>query len=240
MAAACGAQGAGSSSSADAADPAEIAATETASAAHSPSSSGTGSPVAAAKSAAVAGSPAPAAPVAPRFREVVVPEGTRLSLKLSTTVASDSSRVEDAVRATLASPLVIDGTTVVPAGASVVGSVLEANKAGRVKGRASVAVRFDRLQAWDETYSIRTNRIAREAEATKGEDATKVGIGAGAGALIGAVAGGKKGAVVGGAVGAGAGTGVVLATAGDEVRLAEGTTVSTALAEPLKVLVPAN
>ncbi|HMS81649.1 MAG TPA: hypothetical protein PKC20_19425, partial [Burkholderiaceae bacterium] len=69
----------------------------------------------------------------------------------------------------------------------------------------------------------------------KKNDAAKVGIGAGAGALVGAIAGGKKGALVGGAVGAGAGTGVVLVTRGDEVTLGAGTVVTTTLREPLVV-----
>jgi hypothetical protein len=169
---------------------------------------------------------------------VTIPSGTTLSLRLQTPVASDTSKAEDKVRAVLSKALVVDGTTAVPAGAEVVGSVLEANQSGRVKGRASVALRFERLHAWKETYDIHTARIAREAAATKGEDAKKVGIGTGAGAIVGAIAGGKKGAAIGGLVGAGAGTGVVLATRGEEVRLAAGTVVNTKLADALKVTVP--
>jgi hypothetical protein len=178
------------------------------------------------------------APVAPQYRDVDVAAGTALALKLSTGVASNTSRTEDPVRATLAKPVVVDGATIVPAGAVVNGSVIEAKEAGRVKGRAAIALRFDRLQVWDDSYPIRTARIAREAEATKGEDATKIGIGAGAGAVIGAVAGGKKGALVGSAVGAGAGTGVVMATRGEEVQLPAGTTLTTTLQEPVTIRVP--
>jgi hypothetical protein len=171
---------------------------------------------------------------------LTIPAGTRLSLTLSTSVASDTSQVEDAVRARLAKPVMIDGVEAMPQGAELVGSVTEAERSGRVKGLASVAFRFQRLTAWDETHDIQTARIARQAESTKKEDATKVGIGAGAGALIGAIAGGGKGAAIGGAVGAGAGTGAVMATRGDEVRLPAGTTVTTTLQEPLTVRVPIN
>jgi hypothetical protein len=187
--------------------------------------------------------PTPAArpePRKPQFRELTIPAGTRLSLTLSTAVASDTSKVEDAVRARLAKPVVIDGVEAMPQGAELAGSVIEAEQSGRVKGRATVAFRFQRLTAWDETHDIQTARIARQAESTKKEDATKVGIGAGAGALIGAIAGGGKGAAIGGAVGAGAGTGAVMATRGDEVRLPAGTTVTTTLQEPVIVRVPLN
>jgi len=68
-------------------------------------------------------------------------------------------------------------------------------------------------------------------------DATKIGVGAGAGAAIGAILGGKKGAAEGAAVGGGAGTAVVLASKGDEVRLAAGADVTTRLTAPLIVRV---
>jgi len=178
------------------------------------------------------------APAKPRFREVTIPAGTALALELQTAVASDKSRPEDAVRAKLSQPVVVDGMTVLPAGAIVNGSVLEAKQSGRVSGRASVSFRFDRLRSGDETYDIVTTRIAREAAATKGEDAKKIGIGAGAGAVVGAIAGGKKGLAVGSIVGAGAGTGVVLATRGEEVRLGPGAKVKTTFVEPITIAVP--
>jgi hypothetical protein len=80
-------------------------------------------------------------------------------------------------------------------------------------------------------------QFSRQASATKGEDATKIGIGAGAGAVVGGLLGGTKGAAQGAAVGGGAGTGVVLATRGEEVRIASGTDVSIQLAAPLTVRV---
>ena len=71
--------------------------------------------------------------------------------------------------------------------------MLTAQRSGKVKGRASVAFRFDRLTAWESSYDVDTDRISRVARATKRKDATKIGIGAGAGALIGAIAGGRQG-----------------------------------------------
>lgn len=179
----------------------------------------------------------PSVVAAPKVREVVVPAGTTLRLRLTTGVASDTSHVEDAVRATLAAPIEVGGSTAVPAGAVVSGSVLAAQRSGKVKGRALVAFGFDRLSAGDSHYDIKTDRVSRLAPATKKKDATKIGIGAGAGALIGAIAGGGKGAAIGTAVGAGAGTGAVMATRGDEVRLPAGTVVTTKLRMPLTVLV---
>jgi hypothetical protein len=184
---------------------------------------------------------APSSPVeqeAPRFREVVIPEGTPLNLTLETSVSSNHSRPEDPVRATLAKSIVIDGATVIKAGAVASGTVTQSKESGRVKGRASVSFSFDRLRVGDETLMIHTARISRQARSTKGDDAKKIGIGAGAGAVIGAIAGGGKGAAIGSAIGAGAGTGVVASTRGKEVHLAPGTAVKTTLSEPMTIQVP--
>jgi hypothetical protein len=174
----------------------------------------------------------------PKFKEIVVPAGTTLNLTLETAVSSDESRPEDQVRATLSKPIVVDGMTVVKAGAEATGSVLQTKQSGRVKGLASVSFRFDRLHAGDDTHKIHTARISRQAQSTKKQDATKIGIGTGAGAVIGAIAGGGKGAAIGSAIGAGAGTGVVMSTRGKEVHLPAGTAVKTTLDEPVTIQVP--
>jgi hypothetical protein len=197
-----------------------------------------GTAAAASTAEAKPGAAAPAEAPKPTFRSVTIPAGTSLHVKLTDTVASNTSKVEDAVRGQLAQAIVIDDQTVVPAGAAVRGSVFQAVQSGRVKGRASLAIGFDRLTVGDEAHDIQTSRYAQTARATKGKDAKKVGIGAAAGAVVGAIAGGKKGAAVGTAVGAGGGAGVVAATRGDEVVLPAGTTVVTKLREPLTINVP--
>lgn len=173
----------------------------------------------------------------PEARELTIPAGTSLSLELATTVSSKDSSIEDPVHATLRRAIVIDGKTIVPAGARVSGHVTEATRPGRVKGLARVGMRFNRLRLGDTAYDIRTASISRQADATKKADATKIGIGAGAGAITGAIAGGKKGAAIGTAVGAGGGTAVVLATRGEDVTLARGTVVTARLAQPLTIRV---
>ena len=184
-----------------------------------------------------ASAPAAAAPSAPRYREISLPEGTSLPLRLQSAVASDTSKVEDAVRAELREAVVVDGVTVLPAGTELVGIVTEAERSGRVKGRARIAYRFNELSYDSEQYDVTTAPLVHEAEATKGEDATKIAIGAGAGAAIGAILGGGDGAAKGAAIGGAAGTGAVLATRGEEVRLGPGATVTTRLTAPLRVRV---
>ncbi len=173
----------------------------------------------------------------PTYRQITLPAGTILPLDLKTAIASDSSHVEDSVRATLRRAIALQGTQVLPAGTEVIGTVTRAERSGRVKGRASVAFRFTSLRHDGERYDIQTASIARLAEATKGEDATKVAIGAGAGAALGALLGGGGGAAKGAAIGGAGGTGVVLATRGKEVRLGPGADVNARLTAPLTIRV---
>ena len=196
----------------------------------------TGSATAAPISAATSG-PGTAAVPAARFTEVTIPSGTTLRLSLQSAVASDGSRVEEPVRATLRSPVTIAGQVALPAGSEVSGVVTDAEGSGRVKGRARIAMRFNSVRAHGETYDIRTSGYAQEAAATKKQDAEKIAIGAGAGAALGAILGGGSGAAKGAAIGGAGGTGVVLATKGTEVHLGPGAAVTTRLTAPVTVRV---
>jgi len=192
-----------------------------------------------APSADAPSAPRPAAP-APRaeFREVTIPEGTALPLELETALSSETAQVETPVRARLKQAVVVDGFTALPAGAVFTGEVTEVDRAGRVKGRSVLAFAFSRVQADNLSGGLRTNPLSYMGEASKGEDATKIGAGAVGGAIIGGILGGKDGAAKGAAIGGGAGTGVVLATRGKEVKLESGADLAATLAAPFTIRVP--
>ncbi|HTM04840.1 MAG TPA: hypothetical protein VL173_15120 [Vicinamibacterales bacterium] len=187
--------------------------------------------------AAATSAAAPVVAAKAEYREVTIPAGTTLRLTLQSAIGSDTSHVEDAVRAELRTPVAVSGQTVLPTGTEVSGNVTEAKESGRVKGRAVLAYRFNSLRAGDERYDIKTSMLSQQARATKGSDAKKIGIGAGAGAALGAILGGGSGAAKGAAIGGAGGTGVVLATKGQEVHLGPGTQVTTKLTAPLTVRV---
>jgi len=182
---------------------------------------------------------APAA-AAPRFRDVTVPAGTALPLELLTAVSSETAQVETPVRARLRQAVVIDDYTALPAGTVLHGNVTEVDRAGRVRGRSRIAFRFTEAELDGGREDLRTNPVSFEGEATKGEDATKVGAGAVGGAIIGGILGGGDGAAKGAAIGGAAGTGVVLATRGREVSLAAGADIAATLASAFTVRAPAR
>jgi hypothetical protein len=180
----------------------------------------------------------PAAEPVLEYREVVIPAGTTLAVELKSSVASDTSQVEDPVRGALRRPVMVKGVEALPAGAALTGHVTEATRSARVKGRARIAFRFTQVEVPHEgRVAIRTESVAREAEATAKQDTAKIGGGAVGGAIIGGILGGGGGAAKGAAIGGAAGTGVVLSTRGKEVRLGPGAAVSVRLAEPLSVRV---
>lgn len=173
----------------------------------------------------------------PEARLITVPAHTTLELTLDTPVASNAAQVEDVIEATLTSPLVVDGITVAPDGSLLTGIVTQAKESGKVKGRAELGLRFDRLRVGTVTYDV-SAPVHFMASASKAKDAGKIGIGAAAGALIGGIAGGGKGAAIGSAVGAGGGTAVVLATGGEDIQLNAGRHLQVELAESLTVAMP--
>ncbi len=158
---------------------------------------------------------APRAPAPPPARTVTIPAATLISVRLSETLESDKMQPGDSFLGVLDSPLVVDGLVIAEKGARVEGRVVEVEQAGRVKGRAALGIQLVRFETSDgQRVVIQTETFRKEAEATKRDDAAKVGLGAGLGAAIGAIAGGGKGAAIGAAAGGAAGTGAVLATRG--------------------------
>ena len=195
----------------------------------------------AAAPAAIAGAAPASSREAVREREITIPAGTILRLRVQNSSGSDTSRVEDPVRATLVTTIRRNGEEVLPAGRTARGFVTSATRSGKVKGRARVGVRFTSIAPSRdrERYSMTTRPWVAVAPATKKKDALEIAVPAAGGAAIGALIGGKKGAGIGALAGGGGGTAVVLSTRGKEVRVGRGATLSVRLTAPLTVRVPA-
>jgi len=191
----------------------------------------------------------PATPAPPAPNEYIVPAGTHILLRLTNAVNTKSTVSGDRIYLETAIPVFINGRLVIPQGSYVNGSVADAKSAGRVKGKAELALQYDSI-------TLRTTGISRdlrsrpdsvdtvgnlnksegkiEGEGSKGEDAGRVArttaIGAGAGTMIGAAAGHVgAGAGLGAAGGAVAGLASVFGSRGKQVVLPAGTTMDMTL-----------
>ena len=183
--------------------------------------------------------PAQAAPVAPPPppppAKVTVESGTSLAIRLVDTIDSETAQQGQTFRATLDSPLAVDGEVVVPAGYDVEGHVVQVQSAGKFQGRSVLALQLDRIQVGNKHYTISTSEYRREGSSRTKNTAEKVGAGAVIGAIIGGIAGGGKGAGIGAAAGGGLGGGVQAATKGQQIKLPSETVLTFSLQAPLTV-----
>ncbi len=160
-----------------------------------------------------------------------------MAVRLDFALASDRNYGGDTFTATLDKAIVVDDMVIAEKGAPVEGVVVDAVRAGRVKGLAKLSIELVRLDTADgQRVEIVTNRIHRQTEKSTKDDMKKVGIGAGIGAIIGAIAGGGKGAAIGAGAGAGAGGGVAAATRGKPVRIPVESRLQFRLIEPLEIV----
>lgn len=148
---------------------------------------------------------------------IVVPAGTRLEIRLSGTLSTESNETGDVFEATLDRNLMLDGRSVIPKKSRITGRLVEVKESGRVKGRARMTLTLREIRLGGESYEISTNNLTIEADGSKGSDAKKIGAGAGLGALLGVITGGGGGAALGSVIGAGGGTAGVLLTKGKHV-----------------------
>ena len=175
-------------------------------------------------------------PPPPPPRTYTLAAGKTLAVYTSSTLSTKTNKTGEPFSATLAAPISSGDWVVARKGARVDGVIVDSDPGGKVKGVASMKVRLTRLALADgRTVPLSTSVFAIQAKSTKKKDAAKIGIGAGAGALIGGIAGGGKGAGIGAAIGGGAGTGVVLATRGDPAVIHGESRLNFRLAESITI-----
>lgn len=144
-----------------------------------------------------------------------IPAGSHATVRLNTSLSSATAHKDQAWSGTLTSDILAHGKVVAKAGAPVHGKVTYVNRSGRLHKPGALTLRLTSING----ETVYSSRVSRQGKSHTKSNATKIGGGAGAGALIGAVAGGGKGAAIGAGAGAAAGTGVAAATGKEEVRI---------------------
>lgn len=168
-------------------------------------------------------------------KPITVPEGTELDVVLNQSVSTAENRSGDFFQAALASPVVIDGKTVIPKDALVKGHVVDAQPSGRLRGVAHLDLTLDSVEVNGKSYEIVTGDIGSYGKNHRRRNGVLIGGGAGLGAILGGVAGGGVGAVIGSSVGAGAGTAGAAYTGKKDIRLPAETSLSFRLARAVSI-----
>ena len=184
--------------------------------------------------------PAPAAatqpPPPPPPRQLIIDQGTQVTVRLIDPIDSEKNQTNDAFHATLNDALSSDGEEAVPAGVELTGHLVSVKSAGKFAGQSEVVMQLDRISAGGKTYDIQTDQYRKTGSSRGKNTAEKVGGGAIIGGIIGAIAGGGKGAAIGSAAGAGVGGGVQAATKGQQIKLPSETILNFTLQAPITVM----
>lgn len=182
-----------------------------------------------------------------------IPAGTHVLLKMVGSVSTRTAKAGDQVYLQTASPIAANGQILVPVGTYVQGTVAEAKRSGRVKGRAEIALHLDTLtfssgkavKIEPHVDSVESGEIGQKVEGNEGivkqagtklQDTGQIAILAGTGAAIGglatrSVADAGIGAGIGGAVG----LATVLLSRGKEVDLHAGATLDVIFDRPISL-----
>jgi hypothetical protein len=147
---------------------------------------------------------------------LTLPAGTLVMVRTTQMLSSDRNRPGDEFMVVLDEPLVAQGWVVARRGQTVVGRVVDAEKAGRGQGVSRLSVELSEIVLVDgQQTSVRTELVQALGRSPRpDEKVAVVGATTGIGAIIGAAAGGGDGAAIGAAIGAAAGVAGVLTARG--------------------------
>jgi hypothetical protein len=174
-------------------------------------------------------------PPPPPPKTYIIDQGTQISVRLIDPIDSEKNQAGDTFHATLNVPLTSDGDEAVPAGAELMGHLVDVKSAGKFAGQSLVSMQLDSLTFGGKTYNLQTDQYKKQGSSRGKNTAEKIGGGAIVGSIIGALAGGGKGAAIGGAAGAGVGGGVQAATKSQQIKLPSETVLNFSLQAPVTV-----
>jgi hypothetical protein len=147
-----------------------------------------------------------------------LPAGTAFKVKLENTLSTFSSKEGDVFSGRVIDAVVLDGKTVIPAGATVQGRVTKVNDPRRIAGKPTIGILPETVVLPSgERYMLNATLVDTslhgngtdvntegqfKGDGHDGQDLTEIGMGTGAGMLIGGLAKGGRGLLVGGGIGA--------------------------------------
>jgi hypothetical protein len=157
---------------------------------------------------------------------VVLPSGKVITVRLSDTLAAEKLKSGDAFRATLDSPLIVNGVTLLPRGAEVVGRINSA------EGKSDMALSLHSILTKDgQSVYVRTTPLRLTSRRGSGSSAPRV-----LGSAIGSGVGGRVSTI-------GSSTGSVVTVAGGsggKLVLESESILEFRLAEPASLPQPPN
>jgi hypothetical protein len=147
-------------------------------------------------------------------KPVQVPAGTVINVRLTQGIDVDASQAGQSFKAIVDDPVMMNGSIVIPRGASAVLQAAAVQQSGKMKGSDKISLKMNSIGFGGNVYQVATAYVETKGGGEGKKTARKVGGGAGLGAIVGGIAGGGSGAAIGAAVGGA--TGAVVASSGEE------------------------
>jgi hypothetical protein len=147
-----------------------------------------------------------------------LPTGAAVKMRLVEAISTDGNKAGDSFSGRVSEPVMLDGKTVIPVGATIEGRLARVSSPRRIKGRPEISLHPESVTFPDgntlnmsavivdsnmDGTSVNDEGQIKGSGHTRG-DLIEMGAGAGGGLTIGALAGGGKGALIGAAIGGGA------------------------------------
>jgi hypothetical protein len=153
-----------------------------------------------------------------REQKLQLPTGTAVKMRLTEALSTDGNKAGDSFSGRVSEPVMLEGKTVIPVGATIEGHVTRVSSPRRIKGRPEISLHPEAVTFPDgkmlsmsavvvdsnmDGTTVNDEGQIKGSGHTRG-DLIEMGAGAGGGLTIGALAGGAKGAFIGAAIGGGA------------------------------------
>ncbi|HEY6414247.1 MAG TPA: BON domain-containing protein [Edaphobacter sp.] len=184
--------------------------------------------------------PAPAPPPPPpppAFRNVTIPSGTTIPVRITQTLDSATAQQGQTISGTVATDVMVDGLVAIRQGTGVSGRVSAVQEAAHYKGSSLLSIELTSINRRGETLAVTSDPFTVEGKGRGKNTAAKVGGGAAVGAILGGIFGGGKGAAIGAAAGGGVGAGANTITRGEQVQIPSESLINFHLTNTLAIRV---
>jgi len=175
---------------------------------------------------------APITAAATDDKQVTVPAGTRILIRMIDSVNSREQAAGYRFTASLEANLQIGDLVVAPLGTTVYGRLASASSAGRMSGSSELTLELTDILIDGTAYPLLTSTYEIRGRGRGSDTAKKVVGGTGLGALIGGLAGGGKGAGIGALAGAAGGAIIADSTRGEQLSIPSESLLEFRLEQP--------
>jgi hypothetical protein len=182
----------------------------------------------------------PPPPPPPTFRDVTIPSGTTIPVRITQTLDSATTQQGQSFSGTIATDVMVDGLVAIRQGTNVTGRVSAVQEAAHYKGNSLLTVELVSINRRGESLAVTSDPYSVQGKGRGANTAAKVGGGAAVGAILGGLIGGGKGAAIGAASGGGLGAGANTITRGQQVQIPSESLINFKLTNTLAIRVPTS